>query len=66
MTFLAGLAISFVVFWALCRFFPVQGLGEDAPFMDESVVYTASNPVFPSEVGSQDGEKQQKIAVDAV
>jgi NCS1 family nucleobase:cation symporter-1 len=34
LTFLVGLAISFVVFIALSYFFPVPGLGIDVPFIE--------------------------------
>ncbi|RDA83983.1 hypothetical protein CP532_6965 [Ophiocordyceps camponoti-leonardi (nom. inval.)] len=36
LTFLAGLSISFLVFWLLNFLVPVKGLGEDAPFYPES------------------------------
>lgn len=39
LTFIIGLAISFSVFWALNFFFPPVGLGEDAPFVDDGVLY---------------------------
>lgn len=36
LTFLIGLAISFVVFLILNYFFPVSGLGVDLPFLSET------------------------------
>lgn len=35
LTFIVGLAMSFVIFCALNYFFPPIGLGEEAPFVDE-------------------------------
>ncbi|EHY61019.1 Transporter aclS [Exophiala dermatitidis] len=39
LTFVVGLAISFFVFWGLNVAFPPPGLGEEAPFVDDDVLY---------------------------
>lgn len=39
LTFIVGLMISFVVFWALNWGFPPPGLGEEAPFVDGGILY---------------------------
>ncbi|KAL4936574.1 hypothetical protein BDV06DRAFT_227752 [Aspergillus oleicola] len=38
LTFIVGLAMSFLVFWVLNYFFPVGGVGEDGPFVEERAV----------------------------
>lgn len=49
LTFIVGLAISFLVFWALCYFSPVPGLGIDTPFVDDTgIVIGSSSPVAAS------------------
>ncbi|KAF4512839.1 hypothetical protein G6O67_000176 [Ophiocordyceps sinensis] len=37
LTFVVGLAIGSFVFWLLNLVFPVPGIGQDAPFLDESL-----------------------------
>ncbi|KIW90261.1 uncharacterized protein Z519_08905 [Cladophialophora bantiana CBS 173.52] len=39
LTFIVGLAMSFFVFWVLNFFFPPPGLGEEAPFVEDDVLY---------------------------
>ncbi|EXJ81593.1 hypothetical protein A1O1_07657 [Capronia coronata CBS 617.96] len=39
LTFIVGLAISFSVFWVLNVISPPPGLGEEAPFVDDDVLY---------------------------
>ncbi|KIW77744.1 hypothetical protein AYO21_04863 [Fonsecaea monophora] len=39
LTFIVGLAISFFVFWGLNILFPPPGLGEEAPFVEDDVLY---------------------------
>lgn len=51
LTFIVGLAISFVVFSALCYFFPVSGLGVDTPFREDA-------DILDGQTAAQDGSSQ--------
>ncbi|KAJ5090049.1 hypothetical protein N7532_008733 [Penicillium argentinense] len=64
LTFLVGLAMSFFVFWVLCHFFPPTGLGEEAAFAHEEVLYGVSKPARSDkcEFTVQEGEKEVAVA----
>ena len=62
LTFLVGLAMSFLVFWALNQFFPPVGLGEESSFVGEEVIYGVSHSGVDNEFDSQDGEKEKVVA----
>lgn len=66
LTFLAGLAMSFFVFWALNRLIPVSGLGQEAPFLDEQVVHGVPDPVAADDVDSQPGGKEKEMNIQVV
>ena len=52
LTFLVGVAISFVVFFVLNYIWPPVGLGEDRPFIDDEVLYGVAEEHM---AGSNDG-----------
>lgn len=58
LTFIIGLTISFFVFWTLNFFFPPPGLGEDAPFVGDSVLYGVGEEI------SVDSQKELETSVD--
>lgn len=39
LTFIVGLAMSFIIFWGLNYLFPPIGLGEEAPFVENDVLF---------------------------
>ncbi|KAM4060584.1 purine-cytosine permease family protein [Hirsutella rhossiliensis] len=47
LTFLVGLAIGCFIFWLLNYLFPVPGIGQDTPFLDETVSTTSDAPSAP-------------------
>ncbi|KAK4939986.1 hypothetical protein LTR10_019838 [Elasticomyces elasticus] len=56
LTFIVGLAMSFVVFWGLNYVFPPTGLGLEAPFLDEEV-FTGVEQVH-SQVGTEKSDEE--------
>ncbi|KAL3957547.1 hypothetical protein ACCO45_008125 [Purpureocillium lilacinum] len=65
LTFLVGLAWSFAMFWAVNVVFPVDGLGQEAEFEDESVLGTgAAEGSSEANLEAGDGEPRSKEGVD--
>lgn len=60
LTFIVGLAISLVVFWLLNMLFPVSGIGQDAPFVDEGAA-----PATPTSDAYTVTKGQPSVAVHA-
>ncbi|KAL2849704.1 permease for cytosine/purines, uracil, thiamine, allantoin-domain-containing protein [Aspergillus pseudodeflectus] len=62
LTFLVGLAISFLVMWVLNYFFPVDGVGVEGPFI-EGVIDGVSNKSDEeaAEVGAVGDEKKREV-----
>jgi len=62
LTFLVGLAMSFVIFWTLNKFFPPVGLGQEGPFIKEEVIYGFSKTSGEDYAGPRDEEKKIPIS----
>jgi NCS1 family nucleobase:cation symporter-1 len=62
LTFIVGLAMSFLIFWVLNFFFPPTGLGQEGPFMGEEVIYGVAKTSGENDAGSRDEEKKVPIA----
>ncbi|KAL5338230.1 permease for cytosine/purines, uracil, thiamine, allantoin-domain-containing protein [Aspergillus crustosus] len=60
LTFIVGLAISFLTFWALNYFFPVQGVNEDGPFIHEGVIDGVSRGSLSKSEEGRDGVEDKK------
>lgn len=66
LTFIVGLAVSFVVFYSLNFFFPPAGLGEEAPFVDSAVF--VGEEQSPGKINDEElnyGEEKQPITATA-
>ncbi|KAJ5136491.1 hypothetical protein N7448_005045 [Penicillium atrosanguineum] len=63
LTFLVGLAMSFLIFWVLNYLFPPTGLGQESPFMEEEgVIYGVAKTSGENDTLSSDEEKKVPIA----
>lgn len=58
LTFIIGLTISFSAFWVLNFIFPPPGLGEEAPFVGDGVLYGVG------EEASVDSQKELETDTD--
>lgn len=62
LTFLVGLAMSFLIFWALNYFFPPTGLGQESSFMEEEVIYGVAKTSGENDATSHDEERKVPVA----
>lgn len=65
LTFLIGLAMSFIVFWMLSCVFPPPGLGQESPFSGDEILYGVSKLDDTKEPTVQ-GEKEKQTACSSV
>ncbi|KAL4967136.1 nucleobase cation symporter-1 family protein [Aspergillus stella-maris] len=59
LTFLVGLAMSFLIFWVLNYFFPVEGVRDEGPFVEEEGVIHGVPKGDDGDVGSSEGRSVQ-------
>ncbi|KAF9890513.1 hypothetical protein FE257_005918 [Aspergillus nanangensis] len=62
LTFLVGLAMSFFMFWALNRLFPVKGLGEESSMMESQITYGIDGSARASDIESQNEKRKEAVA----
>ena len=68
LTFIIGVAISFVVFWACSHFFAPDGLGQETPFLGDAFHGEAADISAAQDESSEnegDGKKFAKEHVSA-